>query len=139
QNVTATVNFKLTDAGEPGTSDTAYYKITLSDGTVVLDSLLGATGFDPAIKLTFGNHQVHPELKNLLNPAAASVEQQITKTFGFLDNSTISAPRLNTLTQTLLAQFAAFNAAVNGATVSGIAFVDSNHDGIQELGEGGLA
>src|SRR5206468_4076575 len=83
QNVTATVTFKLTDAGEPGTSDTAYYKITLSDGTVVLDSLLGATGFDPAIKLTFGNHQVHPELKNL-NPAAASVEQQITKTFGFL-------------------------------------------------------
>jgi hypothetical protein len=36
KDVTATVSFKFTDAGEPGTSDTASYVIPLSDGTVVL-------------------------------------------------------------------------------------------------------
>jgi hypothetical protein len=133
QNVSATVSFTLTDFGEPGTSDTAKYLITLNDGTgtVVLDTVTD-------INLTFGNHQVHPELKNL-TPAAANVQQQIDKTFNFLNNQNLSDQRVNMLTQDLLGQFAAFEAAQNGATISGTAFLDANRNGIQDFGEGGLA
>jgi hypothetical protein len=130
-NVTATVDFKFTDAGEPGTNDTASYKITLSDGTVVLDSL-------GSVNLTFGNHQVHAELKNL-TPAATKVRGQLNKTFNALDNQNLNQSKLDNLTQDLLAQFTAFEAAQSGATISGVAFLDADHDGIQELGEGLVA
>jgi SdrD B-like domain len=130
KNATATVEFTFTDAGEPGTSDTASYRITVN-GTVVLDTL-------GSINLTFGNHQVHPELKNLI-PAAAAIQQQIANTFISLDSSTLSAQMVSSLTEDLLAQFAAQEAALRGATIFGLAFLDSNHNGIQDLGERGLA
>jgi uncharacterized repeat protein (TIGR01451 family) len=44
----ATIKFTFTDAGEPGTLDTAKYEITG-----------GCTLSVPATKLTFGNHQTH--------------------------------------------------------------------------------
>lgn len=47
----ATVEFTLTDAGEPGTSDRARIRIRDSAGEVVLD-------FDKTLQL--GNHEAHP-------------------------------------------------------------------------------
>src|SRR5262249_13412524 len=132
QNVTATVEFTLTDAGEPGVNDTAKYKVTLSDGTVVLNTF-------GSIRLTFGNHQVHEELPKLLSAAAATIEQQISKTFSFLNTNNLSTAKSSALTQDLLAQFAALEAALHGATISGGAFLDANRNGIQELGEQGIA
>ena len=44
----ASISFKLTDAGEPGTADTAQYTIT---GACTLTT--------PTLLLTFGNHQAH--------------------------------------------------------------------------------
>jgi hypothetical protein len=131
QKATATVQFKFTDAGEPGTNDTASYVVTLSDGTVVLNTL-------GSINLTFGNHQVHAEIPSL-SPAAASVEQQIAKTFGFLNTTNLTTPRLSSLTQDLITEFAALEAAIHGATISGQAFFDRNQDGIRELEESGIA
>ena len=46
----ATIVFKLTDAGEPGTNDKAAYSI-VSDTNVVLSV--------PLTALTYGNHQAH--------------------------------------------------------------------------------
>ena len=46
----ATIRFRLTDAGEPGTNDTARFVITDAHGNVVLD----CTG-----DLDEGNHQAH--------------------------------------------------------------------------------
>ena len=47
----ATIEWTFTDAGEPGTLDTAKYLIRDSGGNVVLSV--------PATNLTFGNHQAH--------------------------------------------------------------------------------
>jgi len=49
----ATIEFTFTDAGEPGTVDTATYRITAADGTVVLEVSVK--------NLTFGNHQAHAD------------------------------------------------------------------------------
>ena len=46
--IAADLTFKLTDAGEPGTADTAQYTIT---GACTLTT--------PTLLLTFGNHQAH--------------------------------------------------------------------------------
>lgn len=52
----AKIDFKLTDAGEPGTKDRIRVEIRGKDGHRVLRG----TG---ALKLTGGNHQAHPENK----------------------------------------------------------------------------
>src|SRR5262249_38673125 len=129
--VTATASFTFTDAGEPGTKDTASYVITLSNGTVVLDS-------KGSQLLNKGNHQAHPEIANLL-PAAATIAKQISQTFSQLDSPSAIQSDVDARTLDLLAQFAQFEAAQAGAKHNGMAFRDLNHDGVQELGESGLA
>jgi hypothetical protein len=52
----ARIDFKLTDAGEPGTKDRIRLEIRNSSGRSVLRGT-------PALKLTRGNHQAHPENK----------------------------------------------------------------------------
>ena len=67
KDVAAKIDFIFTDAGEPGTKDTAKYEI------VVLDANKDGNANDPvvvldtknAILLTFGNHQAHLEITPL--------------------------------------------------------------------------
>ncbi len=57
----ATIQFTFVDAGEPGTSDTANYHITDSNGNPVLD-VPPCSSYNPssgACFLTFGNQQAH--------------------------------------------------------------------------------
>jgi hypothetical protein len=139
-------------------------------GKVVLDTnsfpaadigLFGTQGGSAAIKaiardlynltpltLNKGNHQVHLELKHLLDPtvplssAASTVAAQLAKTFSDWDGLNLNGQglenKLDNLNQDLLAEAASFEAALGGATVSGTAFKDANHNGTLDLGETGL-
>src|SRR5207247_1914798 len=67
----ATITFVFTDGGplkgEPGIFDTASYKITLSNGTVVLNTDGNDSDDVPdQVLLTFGNHQAHNEIARLI-------------------------------------------------------------------------
>jgi len=74
KDVRAKIQFTFTDAGEPGTSDTANYKV------IVLDANMDGNANDPvtvldtkgAVKLTNGNHQAHKEIGSLTKTTAAT-------------------------------------------------------------------
>jgi hypothetical protein len=75
KDVRAKIEFTFTDAGEPGTKDTANYRI------IVLDANMDGNANDPvtvldtkgAVRLTNGNHQAHFEIPPLTNTSAADV------------------------------------------------------------------
>ena len=113
----ATVEIVFRDGGptrgEPGVDDVASYKVTLSNGVVVLNTDgADADSVPDELNLRFGNHQAHYELKRLTS-AASQLQQEINSVFAQLDSTTLSETKRLSLTQQLLdlqAQFEVANA-----------------------------
>jgi hypothetical protein len=132
----AEITFIFIDAGEPGGTngtaphDSASYIITVLNGpgtvddVIVLntgdnngvrnanDLLLATTG---QIDLTFGNHQAHNELKNLLSQEAQQIQNKIDQTLAALDNVSLTEDRLLSLTSDLNSLFAQLEAAIKAS------------------------
>jgi hypothetical protein len=129
----AKITFILTDAGEPGISDTSSYIVTLTNGTATTadDIIVLNTGdkngdnqrtladFDTSFQhvpadqllITKGNHQVHPELK-ILTSAQAAIDRQMINTLNQMDNANISDSKLDSLLADLVAEIEAYNATL---------------------------
>ena len=112
----AAISFTLTDGGpekgEPGIFDTSDYVIT------ILDANQDGNANDPIVVLNSGgaklldkgNHQAHPELKNLTQDALAA-RSLINNTFAKLDDPRISQAKASAYVEDLLVQFSQFEAA----------------------------
>jgi len=119
----ANISFIFIDAGEPGTSDTASYIITVLNGAGTADDVIVLDTGDAdgvrtesdlpggQIALTKGNHQAHNEI-GTVNNTAQNIESQILNTFNQLDNVNLTQDKIDQLTQDLLDLFAQYEQAL---------------------------
>jgi len=98
----ATIQFDFVDAGEPGTSDTAQYKI-IYNGSVVLDT---GTHY-----LTYGNHKAHKEIASI-NSTANQIQNQIDQVYKQMDNNNLTDDQVTSFDAQLLSLYDQYELAL---------------------------
>src|SRR5262249_18346398 len=132
------------DSNNDGKRDIVDYNALTTPFTLVpptSNTDKGKSDIPDQLFLFKGNQQVHNEIpiQALTSKAVNAITNQISQSFNSLDSSNLNQTSIDSQTQQLLNEFGELDQAVAGATITGRAFVDTNHNGIQDYGELGLA